>query len=399
MSRALKRLFSTARVPIVTALDVPVPGGTARVLASWLEKNPQAHVVALLGGKLPHPKNGDGIGEIARLLAAHSPEREDPPALMLSAAVEGVDWPRLLIFCKNTPPPAAQDARALCIPEPGEARLTFATARTRAFAPHELGTLFQVEATRQAVVAACEEAGLDPAGDELCFAKVQCPLLTEEQLGEARAAGRPALAETSAESAGLSRGASALGVGYATGDVKCLTQSDVCANYLRFSTAAAASARPAVTRSEVLVIGNAVGSTSTLRAAKAMMTDAADVLSVARALDAAGLPHSEEGRLTPSAHERVVALLAKADGASTLERPPLTEERWTDSDVRASQFACASVGASLRRLVGDSGPKGRIYVSGGAEHQGPAGGGPVCAIYSCLLGEEYWAHVREGYFP
>ncbi|KAG8463809.1 hypothetical protein KFE25_004082 [Diacronema lutheri] len=399
---AVRRLSSAAHVPIVSTLEVPRPGDTARVLASWLEQNPHARVVALLGKADGAPAGAQPAGtvvcsEVSRLLSAHAPNCDRPAAIMMSAGAEGVEWPRLLVFCHNAPPPAALDARAQASPDEGEARLAFACAFTRELAPHELGTLAQVEATRQAVVAACAEARLDPRTD-LCLAEVQCPLLSDAQIEAARAAGAPALALTSAESAGLSRGASALGVGSATGEVGRVAPEDVCSALLRLrSDMAAASARPGLSRSEVLVIGNATGSASTLRAARAVMADAADVASVARALGEAGLDASA-GRLSANAHERLVCALAKADGAAALDQLPLAG-RWTDSDARASQFACARVGGALRRLVGDAGPAGRIYVSGGAEHQGPPGGGPVCIIFSCLLGDAFWRHVREGYFP
>jgi cyanuric acid amidohydrolase len=47
-----------------------------------------------------------------------------------------------------------------------------------------------------------------------------------------------------------------------------------------------------------------------------------------------------------------------------------------DSDINATRHARAAVGAVLASVVGQS----ALYVSGGAEHQGPAGGGPVAVI-------------------
>ena len=47
-----------------------------------------------------------------------------------------------------------------------------------------------------------------------------------------------------------------------------------------------------------------------------------------------------------------------------------------DSDIQHSRMARAVVGAVLAAASG----KTQIYVSGGAEHQGPAGGGPVAVI-------------------
>ncbi len=47
-----------------------------------------------------------------------------------------------------------------------------------------------------------------------------------------------------------------------------------------------------------------------------------------------------------------------------------------DSDISSTRHARAFVAGALAGLVGH----GEIFVSGGAEHQGPDGGGPVAII-------------------
>jgi cyanuric acid amidohydrolase len=47
-----------------------------------------------------------------------------------------------------------------------------------------------------------------------------------------------------------------------------------------------------------------------------------------------------------------------------------------DSDINATRHARAAVGGLIAGVAGT----GAVYVSGGAEHQGPAGGGPVAVI-------------------
>ena len=47
-----------------------------------------------------------------------------------------------------------------------------------------------------------------------------------------------------------------------------------------------------------------------------------------------------------------------------------------DSDINSTRHARAAVNAVISSIVGDS----MVYVSGGAEHQGPPGGGTVAAI-------------------
>ena len=47
-----------------------------------------------------------------------------------------------------------------------------------------------------------------------------------------------------------------------------------------------------------------------------------------------------------------------------------------DSDISSTRHARAFVAGALGGLVGHA----EIFVSGGAEHQGPDGGGPVAVI-------------------
>ena len=47
-----------------------------------------------------------------------------------------------------------------------------------------------------------------------------------------------------------------------------------------------------------------------------------------------------------------------------------------DSDIHASRHARALVGGVLAGVFGET----QLFVSGGAEHQGPDGGGPLAVI-------------------
>jgi cyanuric acid amidohydrolase len=47
-----------------------------------------------------------------------------------------------------------------------------------------------------------------------------------------------------------------------------------------------------------------------------------------------------------------------------------------DTDISATRHARAAVGGLIAGVAGS----GAIYVSGGAEHQGPAGGGPIAVV-------------------
>jgi cyanuric acid amidohydrolase len=74
--------------------------------------------------------------------------------------------------------------------------------------------------------------------------------------------------------------------------------------------------------------------------------------------------------------ERLVALLAKAEAAPEGGIRGHRHTMLDDSDIAATRHARAFVCGALAGLVGHA----EIYVSGGAEHQGPDGGGPVALI-------------------
>jgi cyanuric acid amidohydrolase len=80
--------------------------------------------------------------------------------------------------------------------------------------------------------------------------------------------------------------------------------------------------------------------------------------------------------LSREARQRLVAVLAKAeashDGLLRGKRHTMLD----DSDISSTRHARAFVAGALAGLVGHA----EIYVSGGAEHQGPDGGGPVALI-------------------
>ena len=87
-----------------------------------------------------------------------------------------------------------------------------------------------------------------------------------------------------------------------------------------------------------------------------------------------GLPGA--GQLPPEASARVIALLAKAepshDGLIRGRRHIMND----DSDINATRHARALVGGVAAAAIGRT----DLFVSGGAEHQGPDGGGPVAVI-------------------
>eukprot|EP00962_Isochrysis_galbana_P055109 scaffold26798_cov112-Isochrysis_galbana.AAC.1 len=351
--------------------------GDVSGLRQWLQENPSAEVRGILG-----KTEGNGcVNDFSRGWAAESVRaavQQAPPAVaaaaqlrppvaIMSGGTEGVIEPHFLLFAELPPGSAGAPEEPPTDSTAGD-RLVIGTAVTRNFAPEEVGTVAQALETRDAVRKACAAAGLEPSVAH--FAQVKTPLLTSERV---LAAAAECTTKDTYRSMALSRAASALGVALATGEVDHITQEDIAANYDKFSSIASTSAGVETMRNEVMVLGNSAGP-GDLRVESCVMADALDVQAVWRMFHRAGLA-SEHGQLTPEARGRVVGLLCKADPARTVRGYRTT--MLTDSDFQATRHARAAVGGLLAGAVGHA----RLFVSGGAEHQGPDGGGPVLVIY------------------
>jgi cyanuric acid amidohydrolase len=130
-------------------------------------------------------------------------------ALVMSGGTEGVLSPHFTVFARRWVAQA---------PAGKGKRLVVGVAHTRDFLPEELGRGAQVDATPQAVAEAMRDAGIDSAED-VHFVQVKCPLLTSAKVSAALARGAAPVTHDSYESMGYSRGASALGVAVALGEV------------------------------------------------------------------------------------------------------------------------------------------------------------------------------------
>ena len=285
---------------------------------------------------------------LARALGITEAEAGQRVALVMSGGTEGVLSPHFTVFARRAAPACGLGKR-----------LVVGRAATRDLAPDELGRMAQIEHTAAAVRAAMADAGIGDAAD-VHFVQVKCPLLSSRKLAAARA---PVTHDTY-ESMGYSRGASALGVAVALGEVApdALSDASVCADVSRYSTRASASAGIELEGNVVIVLGEAEGASSPLRIGHTVMRDAIDAHSVQRLLDS--LPGT------------LVNLLAKAEASPDGRVRGQRHTMLQDSDINATRHARAAVGGVLAGVAGHT----ALYVSGGAEHQGPPGGGPVAAI-------------------
>ncbi len=293
-------------------------------------------------------------------------EIEARVALVMSGGTEGVLSPHFTVFSRRW-----VDAALVAQGK----RLVVGISQTRDFLPEEMGRAAQIDATAEAVAAAMADAGIATAAD-VHFVQVKCPLLTSAKVADALARGALPVTRDSYESMGYSRGASALGVAVALGEASrtAIGDGDVLTDWALHSARASASAGIELEHNVVLVLGEAEGSASALRIAHTVMRDAIDAASVRGMLRSAFDLDAE--RDAEALSQRLVQLLAKAEASPGGLVRGARHTMLNDSDINATRHARAVVGGVLASIVGQT----ALYVSGGAEHQGPAGGGPVAAI-------------------
>ncbi len=302
---------------------------------------------------------------LAPLLGIDAADVPDRVAMVMSGGTEGGLAPHCLVF-------AVRDSGT---PRLGSKSLAIGTAKTRRFKPEEIGRTPQVETTAAAVREAIVNARIED-DEDIHWVQVKCPLLTSERIAEAAGRGVATATEDGYASMGLSRGASAIGVALALGEIERTALSDqaIGRNFDLWSTRASASAGIELMHNEVIILGNSTSWAGDKIIAHDVMTDAIDLPALGRVLQAVGLGNSEQ--LDRTAADRVVAVLAKAEAARSGSIRGNRHVMNEDSDIHASRHARALVGGVLAGKLGRT----DLFVSGGAEHQGPDGGGPIAVI-------------------
>jgi cyanuric acid amidohydrolase len=284
-------------------------------------------------------------------------------AFVMSGGTEGVLSPHMTVFARSRCSDAEDGA--------GEKRLSVGVAHTRDFLPEEIGRDAQIGATMKAVAMAMSDAGIDDAGD-VHFVQIKCPLLNSERIKDALARGKTVAAASGYASMGYSRGASALGVAKALGEIGAdVGEAQALKNWDLFSSVASCSAGIELMHNVVILVGNSQFSRSPFKIGHAVMRDSIDLPAVMQALESVGL-----SALDARSQSRLVNIFAKAEASPDGAIRGLRHTMLDDSDVNATRHARAAVGG----LIGGVAGTGAVYVSGGAEHQGPAGGGPVAVI-------------------
>jgi cyanuric acid amidohydrolase len=253
--------------------------------------------------------------------------------------------------------------------------LAIGRAHTAALKPEQLGRLFQVDSVAQGVRSAMADAQIaDPA--DVHFVQIKCPLLTAQRIADAESRGQTVATRDTLKSMGQSRAASSLGVAVALGELEAdaFADADIGVDASLWSGRASASAGIELMNHEIVVLGMSAAWSGPLAIDHAVMADGIDIEPVRAALSRLGF--NAAGQLAASERARLIAVLAKAEASHDGRLRGHRHTMLDDSDISSTRHARAFVCGALAGLVGHA----EIYVSGGAEHQGPDGGGPVALI-------------------
>lgn len=328
---------------IVERVSMAHPGDVSAVAALFASGRVRpADLRAVVGktegnGGLNDFTRGYFLQSLMHLLAHET--GESPEALasripcVLSGGTEGVLSPHAVLF-------AVRDDGAATGSRAG---LALATAFGPRLPPEAAGTEAHIAAVERTVRRALATGGIAEPG--LVFVKTPAGTLG----GMARA-----------------RAAAALGAARALGDVPAerATEAALLRDPSLFSSRVAVSAGVEVPCDEVLGLGEARGWAPGLALAVRPMADVLDIGAAQDAVRALG----GAGRLR--------AVFAKGEPDPSGRVRGHRHTMLGDTDLDAQRHLRAALGAVVAAAAGD----GRVFVSGGAEHQGPPGGGLVAAI-------------------
>ena len=209
-------------------------------------------------------------------------EVEAKIAFVMSGGTEGVLSPHITIFTRSPLPEGAN-------PPSGEKRLSVGIAHTRDLLPEEIGRDAQIGETVKAVEAAMRDARIDAVAD-VHFVQIKCPLLTSERVKEAGERGKTTVTTSGYASMGYSRGASAIGVAKALGEIGAeVGEGQVLKDWSLYSSVASCSAGIELMHNVVILFGASRFSASPFRIGHAVMRDAIDLPAVMQALESVGL--------------------------------------------------------------------------------------------------------------
>ncbi len=281
--------------------------------------------------------------------------------MVWSGGVDGVLCPHATVFARVE---SASGAAS---------RLTVGIAMSDVISPEDIGRPAMVEKVAAGVHRAMKDAGItDPA--DVHYVQTKTPLLTMESIADAKARGRDVITEQTLESMDISNGTTALGIAVALGEIEMPAANQICRDTSLYSSVASCSSGVELDQAQTVVVGNApVG--GRYRAGHSVMRDAIDIEGVYEAIRSAGLELPERAKAR-DLDGRLVNVFVKCEADPSAHVRGRRQVMLNDSDVHHHRQIKGAVGGVVAAATGDP----AVFVSVGALHQGPSGGGTVAAI-------------------
>jgi cyanuric acid amidohydrolase len=289
---------------------------------------------------------------------------------VFSGGVEGVLSPHYVVFTVDPDAAASGEEKSLAI----------GVAFTPKLSPSDVGKQRQIDATAEAVIQAMTRAGIK-SPDDVHFVQVKGPAFTTDDIVAAGNAGLTCVTENPGKLMGFGRAASALGVAKALGELPAneALETAVLRNFDAYSSVASVSAGVEVCVNEIIVAGLSRTWSGPLTIAHRAIKDALDIVSVTDLARDLGLSPAPQ---VPAAQARriraaFVKCEAQRDGMIRGRRHTMLN----DGDIDQQRHIRGAVGAIVAAVLNDT----ALFVSGGAEHQGPDGGGLIALIVEKMI--------------
>ncbi|MDM0046910.1 ring-opening amidohydrolase [Variovorax dokdonensis] len=359
---------------VVRRLTMAHPGDLS-ALAALLDAGEMAanDIVAVIG----KTEGNGGVNDFTRgyftqslmaLLARHTGKpaeallRQVP--CVLSGGTEGVLSPHYVVFAR-TSEPASGSGGALAI----------GTAISAPLPAHDIGRWAHVRSAAAAVRAAMDQAGIERPED-VRFVQLKCPCVTSARAQQAAAIGQTVRTADPGRSMAYARAAGAFGTAVALGEMPDdpRLEGAMLEDFSLGSFRASISSGVEVDAIEAIVLGHSERWQGPLRMGCAPMQDALDIAGVTEAVREIGLLASPQ--LAPPDAARVAAVFVKCEPDRRGLVRGMRHTMLDDTDINAQRHIRGAVGGLVAGVLGET----QIFVSGGAEHQGPDGGGLVAVI-------------------
>ena len=292
-----------------------------------------------------------------------------------SGGCDGVITPHATVFARVSDDKGVDPGAAGSGSDADDKRLSVGFAMSDVLLPEDIGRPAMVEKVAEGVQRAMVEAGITDVAD-VHYVQTKTPLLVQETIADAHARGETVFTEDTLYSMDISNGTTGLGIAYALGEIDEVPPAEaICRNTELYSSVASCSSGVELDRAQIVVVGNAAGARSRYRVGHSEMKDAIDQDGIWAAIRSAGLELPERPHHTDLG-DRLVNVFLKCEADASGQLRGRRQLMLDDSDVHHHRQIKGAVGGVTAATVGDT----AVFVSVGALHQGPQGGGPVAAI-------------------